>query len=634
MSSPAVLIVEDEAIVALDLQTTLQDLGYDAFAIAASADEAIAAASARLPDVVLMDIRIKGEHDGVVTADILTREFRVPIVYLTSHADDTTVARASRTMPYGYLQKPVRGGELRSAIEVALYKCDMERRALEQKRWFEATLTSIGDAVMTVDLAGKVTFLNQAAQVMCGVAAAEAIGRHASDILRLRDAPSPITQAIETGNIQNLKRAELERSDGSHVVIADSAAPVISEGKMLGAVMVFRDITEDERLQQRIELTDRLASLGTLAAGVAHEINNPLAAVVANAELVNTLLNGTDFSQESLDTCREAVADIEQASMRVAGIVKDLRTFARPLLSTSEKFDLRRCVDWAVRSTRHEFVHRAKVTVGNVNITGICGEETRIGQVLINLLTNASHAIPPGRAAENEVHIHAIEDETMVRITVKDTGCGMSEETKKRLFEPFYTTKKVGSGTGLGMSVSHGIVVACGGTIEVESTKGEGTSITVVLPRSRDDEPSGTGIPKGNEAAPGRRLRVLVVDDEAIILRSVVRMLDGHEVVTCEDGEGAIALLKNDHAFDIILCDVTMPNGTGDEVYGEILTSFPTLARRVVFMTGGAVSSSIGRFLERHTHRTLAKPFSGRELRALVHLVDGTDTAEGRPGLE
>ena len=185
LAAASVLIVEDEGIVALDLQQTLRDFGYDAYAIASSADEAIAVASKRCPDIVLMDIRIKGSRDGIETAQIFKDRFAVPVVYLTAHADERTLARAKQTAPLGYLLKPVKATELRSAIEVALYNHALETRLRERERWYSTTLRSIADAVISVDLAGRVTFMNPAAEVLTGVPAATAAGKPIREVLQL-----------------------------------------------------------------------------------------------------------------------------------------------------------------------------------------------------------------------------------------------------------------------------------------------------------------------------------------------------------------------------------------------------------------------------------------------------------------
>src|ERR1044071_4829624 len=202
MASPqshSVLIVEDERIVAKDLQHTLAAMGYDAFAIASSADEALNRAAEKCPDLVLMDIRIKGPHDGIETADLLRQRFGVPVVYLTAHADDATIERAKRTTPSGYLMEPVKSAELRAAIEVTIHRHEMEKQLAAAQRWFGTTLRSIDDAVITVDVDGEIAFVNPAGERLLGAAGDQAIGQPARARVRLRgpgQPASPLDEAL------------------------------------------------------------------------------------------------------------------------------------------------------------------------------------------------------------------------------------------------------------------------------------------------------------------------------------------------------------------------------------------------------------------------------------------------------
>src|SRR3954471_22349966 len=285
----SILVVEDEAIGARDIQNSLRDLGYEVLNTAASCEEAIAHATARCPDLVLMDIRIQGERDGIATAEILRRRFRVPVVFLTAYADDTTVERAKRAQPYGYLVKPIKSMELRSAVEVALHKHEMDVRLRERERWFSTTLRSIGDAVISTDLDARVTFMNTVAETLTGWRTEDAMGRPLEEVLRLAQeetheaVENPIRRALSEGKVSRLgERIALLGKDGAERPIDDIAAPIIDEGDVLGAVMVFRDVSEQRRLQRQIELADRLASVGTMAAGVANEMNDPLALVLSN----------------------------------------------------------------------------------------------------------------------------------------------------------------------------------------------------------------------------------------------------------------------------------------------------------------------------------------------------------------
>jgi AmiR/NasT family two-component response regulator len=209
----SILIVEDERIVAKDLQQSLLEMGYDAFAIASSADDAMRCASERRPDVVLMDIRIKGERDGIEAADALRTSFGVPVVYLTAHADEATLERAKRTEPYGYLVKPVKSSELRSVVEVSVHKHAADRRLRERERWFSTTLRCIADAVVTVDVAGNVSFMNPVAEELTGMTSAEALGRPNTEVVRLR-APqgSALDAALATRGPVQIDEATLERA--------------------------------------------------------------------------------------------------------------------------------------------------------------------------------------------------------------------------------------------------------------------------------------------------------------------------------------------------------------------------------------------------------------------------------------
>ncbi|MEZ5283273.1 MAG: response regulator, partial [Vicinamibacterales bacterium] len=210
----SILIVEDERLVAMDIQQTLNDLGYDAASVASSAEEALACAEAQRPELVLMDIRINGSRDGIETAEALKARFDVPIVYLTAHADESTLQRAKATAPHGYLLKPIKAAELRSVVEVSLFRHDMERRQRVRDRWFSATLESIADAVVTVDLDGRVAFMNPVAEALTGVPALDSIGRPVGEVLRfVAGTPGagelPVLQALRERQVVILPEGQL-----------------------------------------------------------------------------------------------------------------------------------------------------------------------------------------------------------------------------------------------------------------------------------------------------------------------------------------------------------------------------------------------------------------------------------------
>lgn len=633
----SVLIVEDERIVAKDLQHTLAAMGYDAFAIASSADEALSQAAVKCPDLVLMDIRIKGGRDGIETAELLRKRYGVPIVYLTAHADDATIERAKRTTPYGYLMKPVKSAELRSAIEVSLHRHEMEKQLRERERWFATTLRSIDDAVITVDLDGRIATINPAAEVATGIAADQAIGRMASDVLRL-DAGAhptpPLDEVLAGRRTIAIHDARLDTARRPQRIISGTASPVLDADELRGAVVVFRDVTDHKRVQQQLEIADRLASLGTLTAGVAHQINNPLAVVMANASYVRSELDDIGVGIRALDDpdrdladrvreLAEIQAEISAAGLRIGKIVADLKAFSRPPEQTSGAADIGSAISWAVRTTEHEFRHRARLICDVAALPPATADETRVGQVFVNLLMNAAQAIAPGKASENEVAIRARCDGDRIIVEVRDTGPGIAHDDLGRIFEPFYTTRAIGEGTGLGLSVCHGIIKSVGGEIEVDSTVGVGTTFRVILYAAARPAPSPVRPALGTTPCT-RRGRILVVDDDAMVHRTIGRLLREHDLVCTDDAREVVARIDRGERFDLILSDLMMPIMTGIELYEQLIARDPEQARRVVFVTGGALTTAqVNEFLRSVSNVTIEKPFGMPEIQSLVSRMLG-----------
>lgn len=265
---PKILVVEDEAIVAQDIRWILEDLGYDVPAISDSGESAIASNAEYKPDLILMDVRLIGELDGISTAERILADFDVPIVYLTAHDDEATLSRAKITSPYGYIIKPFEERELRIAVEIALHKHRVESKLRYKALWFRTVLQSIGDGVMTSDAEGRVTFLNEIGELLTGWTFREAIGEDANAVFRilcgsnrqpLRD---PVRQALETERIVQLPDDSfLVRKDGSEVPIDDSVAPILNPNvstansdakRLLGTVVVFRDVTDKRRTERQL----------------------------------------------------------------------------------------------------------------------------------------------------------------------------------------------------------------------------------------------------------------------------------------------------------------------------------------------------------------------------------------------
>jgi CheY-like chemotaxis protein len=389
----------------------------------------------------------------------------------------------------------------------------------------------------------------------------------------------------------------------------------------------MRDLSD----RRKAEAAARLAGVGTLAAGVAHEINNPLTFVAANLELaeeaVRSLAERPEDARAVAAEARHALADARAGALRVRDIVRDLKVFSREEEGTGP-VDVRRALQAALAIARSELKPRARVRVLlDEPVPPVLANEHRLGQVFLNLLVNAAQAIPPGRAEANEVAVAARAAGGEVVAEVRDTGSGMSPEVRARIFEPFFTTKPLGQGTGLGLSICHGIVAALGGRIEVESVAGQGSTFRVVLPAAASADR--TGAPTASPApAPALRARVLVVDDEPMVGLALSRLLASHDVTVVERAAAAQDLLGRGERFDLVLCDLMMPDMTGMALHAWVAERDPVLAARMLFVTGGAFTEEAQEFLERHADRRLEKPFDVAELRAAVAAVlEGGGTA-------
>ncbi len=632
----SILVVEDERIVARDLQFTLEAQGYLVTGVAASSDEAIASASQRCPDLVLMDVHIKGNLDGIETARLLRDRFRVPVVYLTAYADAETVDRAKTTHPYGYLIKPFNERELRSAIEIAIYKHEMDSRMFEQERWFATTLRSIGDAVVATDPGGRIVFMNAAAELMTGSSEGGCKGRPATEVLRLTEAATgagvadPIRAATERREVVHVQNDVLLHGLERTWTVEASASPIVGDrGEALGAVLVFRDVGERRRLQQQIELTEKLASLGTIAAGIAHEINNPLAAVFGNIDFVGTQVSrlvseveagrfAVDAWRDRLDDLGQTIEDTRMGAERIRGIVEDMRLFSRAHESQRQRVEVERCVEWAIRMTAGQVRHRARVVKELTPVAQVEASEARLGQVLVNLIVNAAQAMPDGAAATSEIKISTHMDERgQVVIDVADNGSGIPSEQLRRIFDPFFTTRPVGLGTGLGLSICHGIVSSLNGTLSVESKLSAGSRFRVILPPA----PAPALVPR-SASAPATsvtRGRILVIDDDAMVARTIERTLrDRHQITCITEPRLAIDAIRAGAEFDLIICDLMMPKTSGAWVYEQVLALDPGLADRLVFVSGALFVPEMQAFLASIPNRRLEKPFAPRDLSELV----------------
>lgn len=404
------------------------------------------------------------------------------------------------------------------------------------------------------------------------------------------------------------------------------------------ALVLARDVTERSRTSRQAAVTDRMAALGTVVAGVAHELNNPLAVIVMNAGFAREEIQASSaWGEPSLQRASEMLEDISEGARRAGRIVSDLHALTRASALTMRSVDLRDVLDAAVRGLprerRERFVLHAALDAPGL---AVLADPDRLAQVLSNLLSNAAQAMPGAPAEPGTVSVSAAPDgDGAVRLEVRDDGAGMSEEVCARAFEPFFTTKRASGGTGLGLFVSHRLVGEMGGSISVKSDEGRGTTFTVRLRRA---EVTSIAPPSSGEArARGERLtgrRVLVVDDQHEVAQAFGRALRGAELFYASSCSDALAVLSGEHgaAVDLVLCDITLPDGEGMDIQEALRARGAPVADRFLFVTGGALSARAQAFVAGRADRCLYKPLTARELRSRV--LDALDARGSEHGVQ
>ena len=517
----------------------------------------------------------------------------------------------------------------------------LEREVAERQRSearYRLLVESMQEGLWVVDDQGRTTFTNpRLAQILGGDVAALA-GRRLSEFT----ADEAGAQACEAC-LARTRRGERAAFDGDlldgkgrRVSAIVQLAPLCDEqGAYEGAVLTVMDDTERQRMRSRLAQSDRMASLGLLAAGVGHEINNPLTYVLDNLRHVDATLrqrvprpDGEPAHEEQ--ELRDNVGAALEGARRVWEIVKDLRTFAR-VDDRPEPVDVNQTLRSAISMAQNEIKYRARIVEALGQIPLVRAGEGRLSQVFLNLLVNAAHAIEEGDPGGNAIHVRTWREGDEVLAEVKDTGRGIPPQQLERLFDPFFTTKEAGTGSGLGLSICHQIISDYGGKVDVESTVGEGSRFVVRLPALPDQaRPPKEARAKANAPAKATRpwahapagARVLVIDDEPGIHLVLRRMLGrGFRVVEAASGEEAKQLLEQDRDFAVILCDLMMPGLSGMALYEWLQAQDAALAGRVVFMTGGVFTPRAEELLRRAPNPTLPKPFDPEQVLEVVGRV-------------
>ncbi len=469
-----------------------------------------------------------------------------------------------------------------------------------------AVIEGIADGVILLDAEGRVLAINPAGRDLLAAlgGAPEAI-------------PEPIRELVAATMAGETPRTAELSTPGTPRHLSATAARVPPGPSGAAVAVTLHDTTEAVLMRERVFQSEKMASVGQLVSGVAHELNNPLTGILGFAQL----LLARDLDPES----RRYVETIAGEAERASKIVQNLLSFARRRRPEKALVNLNALVERVLELREYELrVHDIEVQRDYAPELPPCfADAHQIQQVLLNVLINAEQAVK-GVRGPRRIAVRTASAAGWVRVTVQDSGPGIAPEHLRRVFDPFFTTKPVGEGTGLGLTISYGIVEEHHGRISVDSRLGEGATVTIDLPAAQEgvrvDATPGGAVPASRGAA--ARSRILVVDDEQAIRDLLVGLLslDGHRVEAVRTGVEALRRLA-EQPYDAIITDIRMPEMDGIEFYNRILHEHPELARRVIFTTGDTISPDTRAFVEATTAPFLAKPFQLRALREVVRTV-------------
>ena len=641
MNMLRVLLVEDERIPAYNLQQGLRRLGYDVPSIAPSGSKALELIERDQPDIVLMDIHLEGDIDGIETAGRIPQDRLIPVIYLTAYSEESTLKRAAETKPYGYLLKPFSDRELHATIQMAMQRHATElalrnreaelRRSREDFRflfWDNPLPMWVYDLETT-----RFIDVNDAALATYGYSREEFLARTVFDIRPPEDVPQvrsllgiDAPEYLEASGLRHLRK-------NGEIIIVDVFSHAIEFDGRTARVSVAIDVTRRNQVEEQLRHALKMEAVGQLTGGVAHDFNNLLAIIQGNLELLSEKLPLTPQTAEMMQHALSA-------GERGAILTQRLLAFSRqqplePRLVKLGEFIRRELV--LLNRTLSETIQISANVAPDVWPIQI--DPGQLGNAILNLAVNARDAMPEGGlliiGAENTALDASYAQDNpevtpgdYVLLSVTDNGTGMTPDVVKRVFEPFFTTKPVGRGTGLGLSMVFGFVKQSGGHIKVYSEPGHGTAIKMYLPRADAEAPEATAFPEALDApARGRGETVLVVEDDSGVRKFILTLLAelGYDVHEAEDGPLALEWLSTGRVPDLLLSDVVLPKGMNGPALAKAARALaPEL--KVLFMSGytydalsreGAVDADV---------HIIMKPFRKVDLAAKIRAVlDGND---------
>ena len=621
-----VMLVDDEAVITMQLEKRLPSMGYDVVGTASSGEESILMARDLKPSLILMDIVMPGRLDGIDAAEIIKKELDIPIIFLTAYTDDKFIERAKNVEPYGYIIKPFNEREIRPNIEIALYKKESEQRqkqAVERIRKLSGIVEQSPCMIMVTDTKGNIEYVNPRFTQFTGYTSEEVIGKNLSFLKSGEMPPEVYKELWDTIMSGREWRGEFcnKKKNGEPYWEYAFISPIKDvEGAINHFVAVKADITERKQRGAILRQAEKLKTLGVMTSGISHEFSNILAVISGSVQLLKESYKDEEELMDKLSIIRESTDN-------GAEIIRMMNEFTKVKEydpSGFIAFDIRELIKQVIDFTLPKWKNMAQAKgityhidrEGLKKVPALPGNPSELREVLVNIMNNALDAMPDG----GRISFHTWKKEETIFISISDTGEGMSEEVQKQIFDPFFTTRRP-KGTGLGMSVAYGIITRHGGNIDVESEVGKGSTFTMRLPIKKGTASSKVST-KTTKRKNLKKLNILVVGDDENICMVLDKFLsgEGHRVEVVNDGVEAIKLLKSE-GFDLVLCDLAMP-----DVFGyEVIKALNELDKRpkVGVINGWTEAKEITRGEDLKVDFVVRKPFELSEIRRNIRNIFG-----------
>ena len=646
-TKPQILIVEDESIVALDIQNRLRRLGYTVAGFVASGEDAIVKTAEIKPDLVLMDIKLKGAMDGIEAAGQIKAKFGTPSIYLTAFADEATLQRAKETEPLGYLIKPFEERELLATIRMAMYRLQIERQLQNSEQKFRSIIQQAMDGIFLIDVDGCIIEWNLAQANITGIPQENALGRPAwevwhellpDELKAQSQAPflkRRIQQIVRSGQLPerwHVVETEIQRPDGQHRILQPRLFLLAKENDHM-AGGICRDMTQSKQLDEAMRQAQKIESLGILAGGAAHDFNNLLVVMLGQTSLALAKLPSAHPAAVHIKKAVKAAENASELTQQMLAI-SGQGQFAKHKVDFNhfieEELDLLTAVTPAHVTINLELAQ---------SLPYVEVDRSQMQQVLTNLVINAAEAISEkegvigiGTAVQNIASAEIQSRNcvgtpliagTYVQVTVADNGPGMSAETIEKVFDPFFSTKKLGR--GLGLSAVAGIVRGHQGAIWVDSHSGNGTTFSLLLPGTSErlgfdnEQQSKSEIKKTASPTSVLASHVLVIDDQDTVCEAVTDILDLESipVITALSGQAGIDIYRERQAdIGLVLLDLSMPGMNGHETYQGLHKINPKVP--VILSSGYDEEAVLQQFDGKRLVGFLKKPYN---LGALIDTV-------------